>query len=216
MATVLSDYALFDESEAKRFLRDQGFAPDNDELLRLHINGVSGFILRYTGRQRLKYSATSVLEIRNGRDIDWMYTKEAPIKSLLLIETYPFESNVGEAIVGPLTSVSNDDMWYESESGRITLLNRTFPEGYGAVRLTYQAGWYDDGDAGAGEPADPALSQLKLLGLEVMLRKWQRWVEKRVGVSSRSHEGANINYERDDFSTNVLKELDQYKRTMVM
>lgn len=213
---AISTQALMTAEIAKRYLRDQGLPADDGDMLRLHINAVSGFIVRVTGRSRLIYSATAVEEIRDGFGHNWMYTREAPIKSLTSIETYPYATGVGETLTGPGTSLGNDDMWYDSEKGRIVLLNRTFPEGIGTVKITYEAGWYDDGDGGAGVPADDSLSALRVIALEALLRKWQRWTEKRVGVTQRSSDAGSVSYSADDFSKSVMTELARYRRRVAV
>jgi len=215
MPVVLSDRALMDEATAAKYLRDQGYPTDGGDMLRLHINAVSGFIARVTGREALKYSDTQIVELRDGDDTEWIYTREAPIRSLVSVETYPYETNYGETITGPGTSAYNDDAWYEARGGRVVLKNTTLPQGKGTVLITYTAGFYDDGDAGVGEAADPELSALKVIALEALLRKWQRWTEKRVGVASRSSDAGSITYSQDDFPKAVVAELLRYRRQWV-
>lgn len=211
--TTLHAQALFDDELARSYLRDQGYPADDGDMLRLHINAVTGFIQRFTGRNRLRYSATPIVEVRDGRGSSWFYTREAPIKSLTEIQTHPMVSGSGETITGPGTATSNDDMWVDQQKGRVELIDRVLPEGAGTVQITYTAGWDAEGDNGA-TATEPSLAALQVIALEALLRKWQRWVEKRVGIAARSSNAGSTTYSTEDFSAEVLAELKRYRRTL--
>ena len=121
MTVLLSADALVSMDVAKRYLRDQGYPTDDGDMLRLHINAVSGFIARFTARARLKYSATPVVEMRDGDGSTWIYTREAPIKSLVAVTLYPMNSGSSTIVTGPGTSLFNDAMYYDAARGRIVL-----------------------------------------------------------------------------------------------
>lgn len=216
MSVILSDNALTTVEVAKRYLRDGGYPVDDGDMLKLHINAVSGFIARFTGRKRLAYSSTALVEYRDGMGQQFIYTREAPIRQLVSVSTYPFEDNYGETMTGPTPpALHTDDLWIEPANGRIFFKNGVLPSGAGVVALTYTAGFYDDEDGGAGVAADVEFSALRLIALEALLRKWQRWTEKRVGVESRSSDAGSVSYTNEDFDRAVLDELKRYRRQWV-
>ena len=214
MPVLAITQALISRTEAAAYLRDQGMPVDSHDMLQRHINSVSAFIARFTGRSHLHYSATAIVEYRDGTGDRSIHTVEAPIRSLDEIVLLPHYASGLTTITGPGTSPSNDDVLYESKSGLVVLQDYAFPDSLQSVRITYKAGYYQDGEPTANDPADPEMALLQMIAMDAVARRWRRFLDKTAGVASRSREGQTTVYRSDDFDKGTLRELSLFRRSL--
>ena len=216
MAKVtLSPQSPVTVTEALAYLRDQGSMVDDNDILRMHINGVVALMLRVMARDRMIWvDGDSIDEFRSGDGSSYLYLKNAPVRNLSAITLEPMSSSP-TVLVGPTEpALQNDDMWFNPVSGQIALKTRVFPEGQSNVRIAYEAGYYLQDSPDDGDPADPEIMGLKLICLDAVAAKMARYKNQKHGIATESKGESSISYSETDFSENAMKDLRRYRRTM--
>jgi len=204
MAITLHGQAPVTVSQAKKYLQDQGFPADGGDLLKMHINGVTGLMLALMGRDHMLHTAGEQLtEYYRGYGEAKLYLCNAPVQDLVSVTLLPHDTTP-TVLTGPGTDLSNDDMWYDREMGLITLKTRNFSDVEQAAEVIYEAGF------AAG---DHRLENLKMIALDAIAAKWKRWKDQKHGISAESKGETSITYSATDFDEVTVKELKRHKRT---
>ncbi len=162
--------------EAQKYLRDQGVRDGNADHLQRIVNGVTAECYEITGRTRILDDDSVIVEYRDGDGTSVIFTDEHPVTSLSLVTRWPHETSLVDTITGPGTNLSNDDMLYDRESGKIELKEKYFPAGNQTVVLIYKAGHAD---------GDHEIEGLRLVLLEQVHVRWQKFIEKPGILSTR-------------------------------
>lgn len=206
MAVTLKSQALVTVEEALAFLQDQGSPSDGDDLLKLHINGISSLMLQITGRRKLLWvDGETVTEYIDGNGSARAYTAEAPIVEITALQLLPNQSTPVALTVPAAGSTFSDDLYFKPSTGLVGLTGRTFPEGDATALITYEAGY---------QPTDPEIDGLKMIALEALAMKWSRWKDQRHGVTSKTRGDQTVAYAKDDLSAGAIKELRRYRRAL--
>ena len=216
MAIVdLSPQSPVTVTEALAYLRDQGSMVDDNDILRMHINGIVALMLQVMARDRMIWvDDDNIDEFRSGDGTAFLYLKNAPVRKLTTVTIEPMSSSP-TVITGPTEpALTNDDMWFNPVSGQLALKTRVFPDGPSTVRIAYEAGYYLQDSPTDTDPADPEIMGLKLICLDAMAAKMARYKNQKHGIATESKGESSISYSETDFSENAMKDLRRYRRTM--
>lgn len=218
MALKVSPDALVSVDRARAYLQNQGIPAEGQDMLVLHVNAASGFVLGFCGRRRLAYVAADLTEYRRGNGGQTMWTREAPIKQVVSVTLYPHLASPAPIVIaGPAAGqLANADMYYDEREGFIHLTSYVFPLEEAAVRLIYRAGYYADGSPQAGDAAEPERALLELVCCELILRKWKRYQAKSIGVVSESSGDHSVTYDTSDLDAGTRKTLEHFRRNQVI
>jgi hypothetical protein len=167
---------LVELEETQEYLRDQGHRDGNQDHLQRIINGVTGEVYALTERARILDDDSTITEYRDGDGSNCIFTNEYPITAVTTVTLYPHETILTEAITGPGTSVSNDDMIVDQPGGKIILKNDLFPAATMGVQIDYKAG-HASGSS--------SLEALRLVMFQQVQARWQRFIEKPGIISTR-------------------------------
>lgn len=204
MTVTLHSQSPVSIDQALTYLQDQGIPTDDDDLLKMHINGVVGMMLVFMARSRFIWTdGDQVTEYSRGQGDCAIYLKNAPIQKVVTVTLNPHTSPT--VITGPGTALSNDDMWYEKTSGLLTLKKLTFPEGPSTAEIIYEAGY---------SSTDFQFNSLQMICLDAVASKWSRWKNMKHGVSSENKGDTSIVYSPTDFTETAIAELKTHRRTM--
>jgi len=216
MAVTIHAQAIISLDEARRYLQDQGFPTDGFDLLTIHINAITSMMLNVCGRSRLKWiDADEIIEYRDADGTTEIHTKDAPIRKLVSVSLEPLSSTPGTVYTGPTEpAVTNDDLFFDAEEGLIVLKSNVFPEGSKTVKLVYEAGYYDGTGSSPNDVADHEFNGLKMIALDALATKWNRFKSQKHGIESESKQETSVTYSTADFSTHVLKDLRRFRRTL--
>lgn len=215
---TLSPDALVSLDRARAYLEGQGLVSKGLDMLALHVNAATGFILGFCNRKRLAWVDADITEYREGNGCQTIWTREAPIRKLTSVTLLPHDQYGGTvALTGPTPpALATSDLYFDATTGQIRLLTYDFPEGPASVKLVYRAGYYAQDQPTAGAAADPERALLELTCCELILRKWKRWQAKNVGVTSQSNERGSVTYDLSDLDAGTKKALEQFRRNMVV
>lgn len=203
MAITLHAQALITVDEAARYLQDQGVPSDNYDLLKIHINGITGVMLGVMGRNHFKWiDGDQITETVRGHGDNGVYVANSPIVSLDQVILNPFDTSP-TVLTGPGESDSNSDMWFDAATGLVTLKNYTFPDVPVAAKVLYEAGYQE---------ADHQYQSLRLIALNALASKWKRWKDQKHGVASESKGETSVSYATTDFNDVELAEMRRHKR----
>lgn len=163
-------------AEAQEYLRDLGVRDGNLDHLQRIINGVTGEAYEITARKRILDTDAEIQEYRDGDGTQMIYTDEFPITDVALVVRWPNDSTLIDVITGPGAATSNDDVVVDQAGGKIILRDKTFPIGAQKVLLTYKAGH---------ATGSPEVESFRLVLLEQIQARWQRFIEKPGIISTR-------------------------------
>lgn len=205
--TALNAQCLATVEEARKYLLDQGHPTDNFNLLHIHMNAITSFILQTTGRDRIKWiDADTIEEYRNGYGEADIFLKNAPIVRVVSVQTWPNDDSQGDTYTGPTEpAVYNDDMEFDAVRGMLRMKGATLPDHMSGVKISYEAGFV---------AADHEYDSLKLITLDALARKWNRWKSQRHGIESESKQETTVTYSDADFPRFVMKDLHRFRRTL--
>lgn len=190
--------------QVKKYLQDQGYPADDWDLLKMHINGVTGLMLQFMGRKQMVHTAdVQLTEYYRGYGESCIYLKNAPIQDLVSVTLLPHTSPI--VITGPGTALSNDDMWFDAERGLINLKSRIFPDSAQAAKVIYESGF---------SAGDHRLENLMLIAMDAVAAKWKRWKDQKHGIASETKDNSSVTYSETDFSKTTIEELKAHRRTM--
>jgi len=79
------------------------------------------------------------------------------------------------------------------------------PEHFSGVLITYEAGF---------TTADHEYDALKLIILDALARKWNRWKGQRHGIESETKQETTVTYSDADFPRHVMRDLHRFRRTL--
>ena len=211
----LSSQSIVTVEETLAYLQDQGTRVNDQGLLKMHINAVTALMLQVTARDRLLWvDDDSIDEYRAGDGTNIIYLKNAPIRKIATVTLNPMTSTTTE-LTGPTEpALFNDDMWFEPVRGLLGLKTSVFPDGHSTVLVEYEAGYYKQDSPTASDPADPEYLGLKMICLDAIAAKWQRWKNQKHGIASESKGETSISYSESDFNVTAMLELRRYRRTM--
>lgn len=174
-------------TEAKEYLRDQGVRDGHLDHLQRLLNGVTGEVYEITGRKRILDDDSSITEYRDGDGTNELWTKEYPITYLAAITLYPHETNP-DIIVGPLTDPANDDVIVDMPNGKVQLRYEEFPDGFQTAVVSYKAGH---------SATSSEIQGLKMVMLEQLQVRWQRFIEKSGLISTREADDHRWTFKKD-------------------
>jgi len=176
-------------SEAQDYLRDLGASNEgNADNLQRVINGTTQWAYELTERKRLLDDDSSITEYRDGDGTSSLFTHEWPITSLDAVTLYPHDSGLLKAIIGPGTSVSNDEIVVDQPNGEILLQEDVFPDGKQTAVLAYKAGYTVDGNEHEG---------IKLALLQIVQMQWQKFIEKPGIIQTREMDTQRWTFKSD-------------------
>ena len=211
----LSPQSTVTVDETLAYLQSQGTRVNDNALLKMHINAVTALMLRVTARDRLIWvDDDTITEYRSGDGSSYLFLKNAPVRKLIKVTLNPMDTSPVE-IDGPTEpDITNSDMWFNPISGQVGLKSRIFPEGQSTVLIEYEAGYYKQDSPTDSDPADPEYLGLKMICLDAIAAKWQRWKNQKHGIASESKSETSITYSETDFNATAMHELRRYRRTM--
>ena len=127
--------------EVRQFLGEQQINPDIANNLQLVINSVTGWVFEYTRRRYLVSDGTKIVEYTRGRGDNELWLNESPLVAVDEVQTWPFHDTLGTTISGPGTTLYDDEMYYDRDSGQVYLKNYNAPDQKNAAKVTYEAGY---------------------------------------------------------------------------
>ena len=211
MSINLSAQALMSVGEAKRYLESNGLAEVDEDILKVHINAATGFILNYCSRKRLKWISSDFTEYQDGDGSNMISVRETPIKSVTSVVLNPHWPTSAITITGPTSpALQTDDMLIDARLGRIMLKSHLTPDSFQSVQIDYRPGYYDNAEPTSVDSGDPELLELKLLALEALAKKWKRRAGNRWGLASATTDKGTVVYELNDFPRHVKSALDKH------
>lgn len=206
MAVSLHAQALVTVEEALVYIQDQGSPRDDNDLLRMHINAVTAFMLTVTNRARLLHvTDDTITEFRNGDGTPEIYLRDAPVAKITSVTLNPNFSTSTTVEVPTGSDTYSDQMYFEPRTGLLVLKNRAFPDGKASVKVVYEAGFEAD---------DAEILGLKMIALDALASKWARWKGQRHGVDTETRQNQSVRFSASDFSKNALEDLRRYRRTL--
>jgi len=205
MTVTLHTQALITTEEAIKYLQDQGYPADGNDLLRLHINGITSMMLQVMARDHMKWvDDDEITEYRDGLGKDSIWLKNAPVRKIVSVTLNPHSDSSVE-IAGPTEPATyTDDLWFDPIQGEVHLKSRVFADGSSTSKIIYEAGFLS---------TDSQYQGLKLIALGALAAKWQRYKNKKQGIDSESRSESSVTYSKSDFNDTEIHEMRRYRRS---
>lgn len=195
----LNANAILTLAETKRFLdipeADADYDPDVEDV----INTISSLFAVETRRDTLVSSA--VTEYPEGHDDGTIYLRNIPISETTSSVFIWIDE---EWAYGDGTKLDRTDYVIDPNTGRVYLVDDTFPSVFRSIKVTYYGGY----SSAATVPPD-----LKWAAKEACLVYWKRRHDGRVGVTSISNaQGGSVSYEEGSLPKSIMDVLARYRR----
>lgn len=201
IAAITPEIVTIDQASA--YLREGGVeSAGASDILQAIINGATAWLYHWTGRKRLLDDDTSIVEYLHGDGGLTIMAHEWPIQSVSEVVLYPHDASQTVTLTGPGTSLSNDDMFWESD-GYVHLKSYSTPDDRSSVKLTYKAGY---------QSTDHDIANIRQALLEMVLGKWQRFKTQSVGLDERRTESSTLSFSDADVDPAVRTALQMYRR----
>lgn len=203
-------------ARAKTYLKEARLDVEKSELVQLHINAISAYILAISGQSSLVWQDSWIEEYRDGDGSDSLYLRSRPVREIDSVTFYPGR-DYEEIYTGPGTAVSNTEILVNQRTGELMLLLRAMPTLMMGVMVKYKAGWYLPDQPNDGDAGDPEGHLLQTVTLNVLQRRWSNMIQNTVGIASRSTtEGESVTYSKEDFTEEELKMLKRFQGALLV
>lgn len=180
---TLADYKLY-----KKLTKT-----DSDEELGAIIASVSNLVKTYCGHSFIDYYSTPKVEIFNVKQSQHaLLLNEWPVNAVSLVE-------YRDEYTEPYTTLANTEYYVDTSIDTVFLHSGYWPEGFGAVKITYTAGY-------SSTPED-----IKIAALDLVHHYHKEEYKERKSIGSASIDNGLSKLGTSKWPAHIIRVLDLYR-----